>query len=227
MQVELHVTEGLAKGQHFTFDTPDCFLVGRTHDAHISLPDDPYLSRQHFLLVISPPECKLTDLDSKNGVFVNDVRYGGRKPSKTKVKQAPESVREVRLKDGDLITVGNTRIQVSLQAEQFSKGSIREAHPLPDLPFEQIFYSNGYQIIQKLSQTSKGPVYKVRDTETGKDVVIKMHWRWISCRVSKYSSCLINGCSLSDNSNPSGHSYSNSSALGNSQNRAEWRCAWD
>ncbi len=117
MHVEIHVTSGPAKGKQFIFDKPDCFLFGRAADAHISLPNDQYVSRQHFLLEISPPECKLTDLNSKNGVFVNGIRYGGRKPPKTGIKQAPNGIKEVLLKNGDEIAVGETHIKIFIQTD--------------------------------------------------------------------------------------------------------------
>jgi len=112
MRVEVHVTEGPAQGQQFSFDKDDCFLFGRTADANVSLPHDHHVSRQHFLLVISSPSCTLIDLDSKNGVFVNGVRYGGRKPPESGVKQAPEGVNEVQLNHGDEIIVGDTRMTI-------------------------------------------------------------------------------------------------------------------
>lgn len=115
MRVEINVTAGPAKGQHFTFDEPDCFLFGRAADARISLPEDPYVSRQHFLLEISPPECKITDLNSKNGTIVNGIRYGGRKPPEPDIKQAQDGAKEVLLKDGDDISVGDTYMRVSIQ----------------------------------------------------------------------------------------------------------------
>ena len=96
------------------FEKPDRFLFGRALDARVSLPNDPYVSRQHFLLEVSPPECKVTDLNSKNGTFVNGVRYGGRKPAGKGVKQAPPDVCEAALQDGDKITVGDTEMLVMI-----------------------------------------------------------------------------------------------------------------
>ena len=118
MRVELHVTTGPAAGRHFHFHKPDCFLFGRAKDAHISLPNDLYVSRQHFFLEISPPLCKLRDLHSKNGVFVNGVRYGGRVPLPKGIKQAP--INEVLLKHGDKIIVGDTCITVSIEIDKAS-----------------------------------------------------------------------------------------------------------
>ncbi|GAK50001.1 serine/threonine protein kinase with FHA domain [Candidatus Moduliflexus flocculans] len=115
MKVELLVTSGVAKGKRFVFTKPDCFLFGRAADAHISLPNDLYVSRQHFFLEIAPPVCKLRDLNSKNGVIVNGVRYGGKTPLPKEFKQAP--INETLLKDGDEISVGDTRIKVSIQLD--------------------------------------------------------------------------------------------------------------
>jgi len=114
MRVEISIIAGPAKGQHFLFEKPDRFLFGRALDARVSLPNDPYVSRQHFLLEISPPECKITDLESKNGTFVNGVRYGGRKPAAKDVKQAPSGMLEVALRDGDRVTVGDTEMLVMI-----------------------------------------------------------------------------------------------------------------
>ena len=112
MRVEISITAGPAKGQRFVFEKPDRFLFGRALDARVSLPNDPYVSRQHFLLEISPPACKVTDLGSKNGTFVNGVRYGGRKAPSEGVQQAPEGVRDVALNNGDKIVVGDTQMKV-------------------------------------------------------------------------------------------------------------------
>ncbi len=116
MNVEISVTEGSARGQFFSFDKPDCFLFGRAKDARLSLPNDPYVSRQHFLIEITPIECTVTDLGSKNGLFVNSVRYGGRKPPDPGVEQAPVGQMCVKLNDGDVITVGNTVMRVSIKS---------------------------------------------------------------------------------------------------------------
>ncbi len=114
MRVEVTVIAGPAQGTHVTFENPDCFLFGRALDAWISLPGDPYVSRQHFLLEISPPDCKITDLNSKNGTYVNGIRYGGRKQVGADVRQAPDGSKETLLSDGDEINVGDTFMTVSI-----------------------------------------------------------------------------------------------------------------
>lgn len=117
MTIKIKVTEGPAKGKEFTFPKADCFLFGRAKDARLCLPNDPYVSRQHFLIEISPVGCMVTDLGSKNGLFVNGVRYGGRKPAEPDVQLAPEGVMGARLKNGDQITVGNTVMQISIKTD--------------------------------------------------------------------------------------------------------------
>ncbi len=115
MKVELLVVSGAVKGKRFVFTKPDCFLFGRAADAHISLPNDLYVSRQHFFLEVSPPVCKLRDLNSKNGVIVNGVRYGGKTPLPREFKQAP--INETLLKNGDEISVGETHIKVTIELD--------------------------------------------------------------------------------------------------------------
>ncbi len=117
MEIQVSVTAGEAKGAVFSFEQPDCFLFGRSQDAKVSLANDGFVSRQHFLLTIAPPECRVTDLGSKNGTIVNGRRYGGRKPAGPGVAQAPDGQVAVTLKHGDEIVVGDTRMSVAINAD--------------------------------------------------------------------------------------------------------------
>ncbi len=71
MKITLKVVSGPHSGREFTFDQPDNFLIGRTPEAHLSLPGDRFFSRHHCLIEIVPPQCFLRDLGSTNGTFVN------------------------------------------------------------------------------------------------------------------------------------------------------------
>lgn len=125
MKVNIEVTAGPARGRVFHINQADLFIVGRAKDSKISLPNDPYLSRQHFVLEIAPPNCKITDLGSKNGTFVNGVRYGGRKPD-TKIKQAPDGAMSITIQAGEIV-VGDTRMKVSVDdgnGIQFRNGRV-------------------------------------------------------------------------------------------------------
>ena len=97
MQVNLKVLAGPYKDRVFCFTQPDTFLIGRTADSHLYLPDDRFFSRHHCLLEISPPRCLLRDLGSTNGTFVN-----GKKVS------------EADLQNGDKIQGGETVLQVEV-----------------------------------------------------------------------------------------------------------------
>jgi len=118
MRIEINIIAGPAKGKTFIFDRPDCLLCGRDPEVEIALPEDPRISRQHFLLSVSALECRIIDLDSKNGLLVNGIRYGGRTPAGTGVKRAPNEAGETRLKNGDEIAVGDTRMKICIQLDE-------------------------------------------------------------------------------------------------------------
>ena len=99
MHLNLKVLAGPYKGRIFTFTQHDTFLIGRTNDAHLCLPDDRFFSRNHCLLEIDPPRCFLRDLGSTNGTFVNGKR-----------------VSETFLKHGDQIQGGESVLLVEVTA---------------------------------------------------------------------------------------------------------------
>ncbi|MEN8907485.1 MAG: FHA domain-containing serine/threonine-protein kinase [Clostridiales bacterium] len=118
MSILLKVIDGPMIGEEFKFDEPDIFLFGRDKECHCCLPNDSFISRHHFLLEVNPPECRLKDLGSLNGTFVNDEKHGGRKRlSPIKLEEAQKAAREIELKNGDMINVGKTRIQVVVEKE--------------------------------------------------------------------------------------------------------------
>jgi serine/threonine-protein kinase len=116
MRVTLRVLAGPYHGQEFVFDQHDTFLIGRSENAHLYLPEDRFFSRHHCLLEIAPPRCFLRDLGSTNGTYVNGAR-----------------VQESFLKSGDRIQGGQTVLEVDVQAEQ--RPSEAEA-PTLTKPFE-------------------------------------------------------------------------------------------
>jgi serine/threonine-protein kinase len=100
MQVNLKVTAGPYKGSIFSFTQHDTFLIGRSPDAHLCLPNDRYFSRNHCLLEMNPPHSYLRDLNSTNGTFLNGHR-----------------VQDAFLKNGDRIQCGETIVIVEVTAE--------------------------------------------------------------------------------------------------------------
>ena len=108
MHLNLRVLAGPYQGRVFTFTQADTFLIGRTTDSHLYLPEDRFFSRHHCILEITPPHCRLRDLGSTNGTFVNGQR-----------------VSEADLKNGDRIQGGETVLLVEV-------GEVPEQSPDPD-----------------------------------------------------------------------------------------------
>jgi eukaryotic-like serine/threonine-protein kinase len=111
MRITLTVTEGPHRGQAFVFDGHDTFLVGRSRRAHFRLPSkDRYFSRIHFLVEVNPPHCRLMDMSSSNGTYVNGQR-----------------VERTDLHDGDAIRAGQTVLQVDVTEGPGRSGEHRAA----------------------------------------------------------------------------------------------------
>jgi serine/threonine-protein kinase len=116
MRLTLTVTEGPRVGQSFTFEEHSTFLVGRSPQAHFRMPeDDRYFSRIHFLIEINPPLCRLIDMKSHNGTYVNGQR-----------------VPQADVHNGDLIQAGHTALRVSL-AETAPPTAASDEEPMPTL----------------------------------------------------------------------------------------------
>jgi serine/threonine-protein kinase len=114
MRVVIEVAEGPHQGQTFAFEGHDTFLVGRSRRAHFRLPrEDRYFSRIHFLVEVNPPSCRLMDMGSKNGTFVNGKR-----------------VSLVDLQDGDQIQGGKTVLRVRVEK---LKAPAKRAEPVSPL----------------------------------------------------------------------------------------------
>jgi serine/threonine-protein kinase len=117
LRVTLTVTEGPHTGRAFPFEEHDSFLLGREKDAHFRLPQkDEYLSRHHFLVELNPPACRLIDLESTNGTYLNGRR-----------------VESVELRHGDQIRAGTTVLTVAItEVEEGRKtpGPVPEPAPM-------------------------------------------------------------------------------------------------
>lgn len=99
MRITFQVLAGPLVGQSFSFDRHDVFLVGRSPNAHCRLPEgDPYFSRIHFMIEVNPPRCRVTDMNSRNGTFVNGQR-----------------VEVFELHHDDEIKAGHTLMKVNVQ----------------------------------------------------------------------------------------------------------------
>jgi serine/threonine protein kinase len=185
MLVTLAVTTGPLAGRTFPFEGHDVFLVGRSPNAHCRFPeDDPFFSRVHFLVEVNPPRCRLTDMGSRNGTFVN-----GRK------------VEVVDLADGDEIRAGHTRFSVRVEAVPGPPRALGgepgdtltdvgvplrwegSQTPPPMLPSDLIAPAEaprgdqplipGYRLARELGRGNMGVVYLANRETDGLEVAIK------------------------------------------------------
>jgi serine/threonine-protein kinase len=158
MPIVLTVVAGPHVGKSFTFAQHENFLVGRSPDAHFSLPDeDRSFSRLHFLVEVNPPRCRVLDLNSRNGTFVNGV-----------------SVRSAELMDGDEIRAGDMALRVTIVQDQATLISFEGTVPavscrveggLPSVP--------GYRMVRELGRGGMGCVYLAQRESDGAKVAIK------------------------------------------------------
>jgi len=100
MTITLTVTRGPKLGRIIELREPCGLIIGRAPDAQIRITDDPYVSRRHAYLEISPPRCRLQDLSSTNPPHVNG-----------------EAVAACEITDGDVIEVGYTQFKVAISEE--------------------------------------------------------------------------------------------------------------
>lgn len=169
MRVTLDVIAGPHRGLQFTFPDHDTFLVGRSRQAHLRLPDDDeYFSRHHFLIEVNPPRCRLLDLGSTNGTFVNG-----------------QKVAAADLRDGDQIEGGQTLLRVRIETDvPLANATIGLAAPAdpelstapaaPSPPAERLdVVFPGYRVLGELGRGGMGVVYLAESRRTGEQVAIK------------------------------------------------------
>ncbi|MBI1830076.1 MAG: FHA domain-containing protein, partial [Planctomycetes bacterium] len=160
MQIILTVIAGPHKGLEFTFDRHDTFLVGRSKHAHFQLPaKDKYFSRMHFMMEVNPPQCRLIDMGSHNGTFVNGLQ-----------------VLTADLKDGDQIRAGHTilRLQVrqpsdvlaAAPTQGIGEGADDADRAMPSVP--------GYQLERELGRGAMGVTYLGQRLESPTLVAVKV-----------------------------------------------------
>lgn len=97
MHVKLVIRSGTAVGRVLELVPGKVGLVGRASWAELTVPDDIGVSGRHFALECHPRHCRLRDLQSTNGTFVNGER-----------------VAEAFLKHGDEILAGQTRFEITI-----------------------------------------------------------------------------------------------------------------
>src|SRR4051794_33733133 len=182
MEVVLRVTDGPHEGKEYVFDRHDSFVVGRWSQAHFPVPEDGFLSREHFLIEFNPPLCLLRDLGSTNGTRVNGMR-----------------VDQVRLYDGDIITAGKSAFRICVEQTWAEIPRIKCQGCERDAPDDVAVVARpgdgtigwlcdsciehrrrfpnpprGYWIQERVGGGGMGEVYRARQIATHRTVALKM-----------------------------------------------------
>jgi eukaryotic-like serine/threonine-protein kinase len=125
-KVTIDVSNTQGRKRIFSYEDHDTFMVGRMSDCHVCIEDDTYLSRHHFILEVNPPHARLQDLGSLNGTYVNGKKVGGRNVTETPEEAlARYKFPWVDLKNGDVISTGDTTFQMIIQTPDRVTGPIR------------------------------------------------------------------------------------------------------
>jgi serine/threonine-protein kinase len=145
----LSIVRGPHRGEQVDLDGYRTLLVGRGSQARLRLPDDAHASRHHFLLEVNPPRGYVRDLGSHNGTFVNGER-----------------VREQYLRDGDVITAGQSYIRFGVEGRPEAGPSRAAVAGPPAVP--------GYEVLHPLGPGGRETVYLARRQATGEQVALRV-----------------------------------------------------
>lgn len=125
-KVTIDVSSTTGKKRVFSYEDHDTFMVGRMGDCHVCIEDDSFLSRHHFILEVNPPHARLQDLGSLNGTYINGKKVGGRSADETPEEAiARYKFPWVDLKNGDVITTGDTRFTIIIQTPDLNINPVR------------------------------------------------------------------------------------------------------
>ena len=91
MKFVLEITAGSGSGRKLLVALGNPLRIGRRPEADHAFPDDKQMSGLHFAVELTEKGCRLLDLNSSNGTFLNGAR-----------------VKEAILANGDQIRAGAT-----------------------------------------------------------------------------------------------------------------------
>jgi len=145
------VTDGPNAGTAMTVEAtrPSRVLVGKSPICDIVL-SDPMVSRRHMALEVSDNRLVVTDLDSMNGTFVNDV-----------------AVAVAFLEGGEQLRVGSTTLRVAIVPASSAPVAAR---PFGRLVGESVRMQALYVMCERLAQRDV-PIVIEGETGTGKELV--------------------------------------------------------
>ncbi len=153
MQIELEVIEGPSQGSRYEFDGYQAFVLGRAAKgaSDFRIPTDPYFSRYHMLFEFAGGHCVLRDMDSRNGVFVNDQR-----------------IQEATLSDGDLIRAGRSVLRVHVVQHD---DPLWPAHAPPPCEGDRL---GRYKLLGCIAEGAQGSIFEATGGADGGRVALKV-----------------------------------------------------
>ena len=107
MNVYIEIVSGPEKGRTLQLSDSQVVRVGRSKKADVVLPLDKSISSLHLSLECADQACRIKDLSSRNGTFLNGRR-----------------ITEAVLKTGDEIRAGDTTCVVSIHEATLSASAI-------------------------------------------------------------------------------------------------------
>ncbi len=114
MPVFLEVRSGSQAGKRIRLEPASVLRVGRTPRADLVFADDSHMSGMHFSLGWEGLDCRISDLNSRNGVLVNG-----------------SAVKSAILRDGDNVVAGETWFLIRVEPDQPTMPSAAAALATP------------------------------------------------------------------------------------------------
>jgi hypothetical protein len=122
MLVVLEAVGGPIQGRRIEVRAGSIVRLGRTAKADYPIGEDSYLSGQHFAVEYDGAQCRVRDLGSSNGTFVNGDR-----------------VTETIVRDGDSLVAGGStftiHVDASAPAAASANASATHLHTVPTVTF--------------------------------------------------------------------------------------------
>ncbi len=194
MYLVLKCIEGLPSGEILTLQRGHCVTLGRSPAAEHRIPDE-HLSRLHCALDFSGDVCRVVDLRSRNGVYLNGARIevGELQPADrialgqevfvaTYVNSLEEEPRfERRTTEPVQETEPHCeRCKCEISLATFAEGEVKEKDGrflCPDCgsitDFDQDVFE-GFQILERIGSGSVGLVYRARQLFMDRIVALKI-----------------------------------------------------
>jgi pSer/pThr/pTyr-binding forkhead associated (FHA) protein len=169
MYIVLVVQSGVSSGRQVCITRGKQVCVGRSSQSDFAFPRDAFISGTHFLLENDEGSCWITDLNSRNGTYVNGHK-----------------VERAQLNNGDTIMAGQTIFEVQLEAEDSSLSAL-EPTMIADSPDGEMQSTVGDASspelaarvrddrLLKLLREQFQPLYTVLDTSVDKKLLSSIY----------------------------------------------------